>query len=159
MNKLFLVGFLCLFNIVGQGQGRTQGRFSDAERISDHIAENIQRTMPDWKRKIIQPIEGSENVAVDQWISGSQVITISLVVNATQVQAENSHRAFKDRKRNVRDEPSFGAESFSFGADRILILEHGRVNITIRHQGLQSEEADHVLKGFISIIRSECTLN
>ena len=38
MNRLFLVGHFCIYCLLVQGQETGKTRFSDTERISDHIA-------------------------------------------------------------------------------------------------------------------------
>src|SRR6266851_826936 len=91
---LFLLSLLCVTTYAQAGQDQLA-------TVSRSFKERMDREMPGWTHRSIEPIEGSKNVIIDQWELGD--ITLKLAVTQYDSEAA-SVQALRDFRSQLQTE-------------------------------------------------------
>src|SRR3989442_10847453 len=68
-------------------------------KIGDALKERINKEMPGWAYRSIQPIEGSKNVIIQQWELGNITVRIAVAQWDTEAHVTQALKDFKDHLR------------------------------------------------------------
>lgn len=97
--KIRTIGFLAtlLLSVSVQAQVDSER----LARLSNDIGDKIEKKLPGWAHRSIQPIDGSKNVVIQQWDSAN--IGIKLVITEYDDQAD-AGRALKEFRSQLKIE-------------------------------------------------------
>jgi len=103
MKRIF-TGFVALLLLLGSAQAQRHSERLD--RLSKILGDKIVAAMPGWSHRSIEPIEGSQNVIVEQWEAGNVIVKLAVIEYDTE---ESAVAALKDSKARLKTEEDIAA--------------------------------------------------
>ncbi len=80
-------------------------------KITSHLVEQ----KPEWKHRSIEPIQGSQNVSVNNWESNDQIVRVSILAFGSEEKAAETMRSFSLETRTLDRLPDLGDGGYSWG--------------------------------------------
>jgi len=151
----------------------TEAQDSDASSLAslrDTVARAISEKMPGWSRKEITPMEGSNNVIIDNWELGDMVIKVAILQHASQEEAIESLKDFRSHmeaeekaakargkhefKRIKEELPSLGDSGFTWDSYGSTSTSFRKSNFTVFISLVRAEsnQNPHITKEFARLI-------
>ena len=94
--KKTAVAFLALLGIFGIIQA--QNDLDELSKIRKLLRDNVMKEMPAWTNRSVEPIEGSQDVLIEQWESGDIIVKIAVTKYPDE---DRAVRGFKDFKSHL----------------------------------------------------------
>lgn len=89
-----IVTFLFSFSLL-VGAAHAQAQADGLVKISAMLREKIGKDFQGWSQRTIKPIEGSENVVIEQWESGDLIVKVAITEYKTKEDAVKRLENFK----------------------------------------------------------------
>jgi hypothetical protein len=106
-----------------------QGPSSRVNTLADEIVRNIQNKKPGWRYQEVEPIDGSVNVALQQWTFEQRSVKIRISLRASESEGINLMRDLRRDGRPRETPADLGDEAVAWGnnavsfRDRDLIVD------------------------------------
>ena len=122
--KRIVTLLLSILLLVGAAQAQAQS--DRLVKISAELREKIGKEFQGWSQRTIKPIEGSENVSIEQWESGDMIIKVAI----TEYKAkDDAIKALKDFRFHLTTEENAkkarGKTDFRLVKDELPALGDG----------------------------------
>lgn len=93
------IGAVVVFFLVLCASAQAQADSDEFSKIRKSLKEKIDKEMPGWTHRSIQPIEGSHGVIIQHWELGDIVVKIAVTEYPKEEQAARAFREFKSHLR------------------------------------------------------------
>ena len=128
MRPLIAAASLLLIIVAVQSQSNQD----ELARVKESVKTEVSKDLKGWTYKSVEPIQGSQNVVIQQWRQSDIIIKVAISRLEAQVDAED---AFKQTKLHLRKEEE--ATSKSRGKIVKLIKE----DLSIGDEGFVGDKA------------------
>ena len=103
---------LLIYVSIAQGAQDYSARLISAlEKLKTHLAQS----RPEWEHSSVEPIKGSRNVSVNNWELNGQIVRVSILAYASEVEAAEAMRSFASDVRTLDRLPELGDGGYSWG--------------------------------------------
>lgn len=137
---LLLLGLLSTF--------KAQKRSSELTEAAKKIELSIAEKMPGWRRESITPMQAgdviNDQVIVDQWTNGDQVVKVSVVSYESQDRADKVLKGHVNEK-NKNPITDLGDEAFLLNEGKIVSFRKHNFIISVAEFGKVLPKKDSVL--------------
>lgn len=148
-------------------------RVSDVSSLAslrEAVVRAVSEKMPGWTRKEITPMEGSDNVIIDNWESGDVEIKVAVLEHASREEAVESLKDFRSHleaedkaaeargrhefKRIKEELPGLGDSGFSWDSYGSTATSFRKSNFTVFISLVKNESSQkpHITKEFARLI-------
>lgn len=138
---LLLLSVSCLFVVA-------QRKSAELADVDDKLGRSFEEQFPTWKRKQISPIDGSDDVIINQWSLDRNVVSITIIGYASEEQSHERLRQFAGDMKGRGKVAEEADEEYSLGSRTNSIgLRKGRFLVTVE-VSVEAKEETELLKRF-----------
>lgn len=113
---------------------KAQDKSVELTDVEDKLIQTVEKEVPGWTHQTVKPIQGSQDVAIDQWISDNKGIRVTIIRHSSQEEAVKSIREFAADMKAGRDIPDAGEEQYSFDDMGSIVFRkrHFTIYLTVK---------------------------
>ena len=99
--KKLSIGLFVVLLLTGAVQAQRNSEKLD--KLKQILTDKICSDMPGWTHRSVTPIEGSQNVIVDQWEAGNVIVRVAVNEYDTEESAAAALKDFRKRLKSEQD--------------------------------------------------------
>lgn len=85
---------------------KSQSNQDELARVKESVKQEVSRHMKGWTYKSVEPIQGSQNVIIQQWQQSDIIIKVAISRLEAQADAEDAFKQAKSRLRREEEATS-----------------------------------------------------
>lgn len=120
--------------------------------VENKLVSSFEEEFPTWTRKEVSPIEGSTDVAINQWRLDDNVVDITIIRYSSEDESLKRIRQFAQDMKAERNIPEEADEEYSFtNRKNSITLKKGNFIVNLHVNAMEVADGEHLLKQFAKL--------
>lgn len=152
MRKPAALCFVAIVLLYASAPSKAQSKSAELSDVVDRLVRSVEELNQGWSHTSVPPIEGSQDVALEQWASGNRIVKITIIRYLSQEEAVRNIREFAAEMRANRDFTDAGEEGYSWGSLHSVIFRKRNIVVTINVKGASPDDEKQLRKQFARLV-------
>lgn len=124
-----------------------QDKSAELSQIDDKLVRTVEEQMPGWQHEVVTPMQGSTDVAINNWMLDKKTVSVTIIRFATDQAAATSIRQFATDMKGRNEVSDVGDELYSLtAANTSFVFRKGHFTVYINTKSTDQNDEKRLEK-------------